>query len=661
MLTPKQIKDLKQLIDDKITLFVAQNVSPDHLSSDERRVLKDAGIDVSKIKPEDTLIYQSFATGMLSGVIPKSALNSVSYNSFKDFIASDKMIPLNSYEKGVISSIERQTMASLRGIGERYKSRLEGQILTEERRYFEDTIRNNVKEGKAKKDSLRNISNNISKDFDVWGRDFDKIVQTMSHQAFTDGRTAFYERNYGEDFDYYYDVFAGACKICIANYLTAGIGSEPKVFKNGELPPPQVNYGVKQKDQVVTDAPRHPYCYDDQTEVFTSNGWKYFKDVDIKKDLFLSYHHEKGVEWNKAIQKIVEPYSGVVEHRSNKWFDLVTTPNHYHFGCNRSDNRRGDNKPKLIQSKDMLSEFKYQNGTEGWRGKKCSSVSLFRDFEFNTHDFCEFMGFWLSEGSVSYHKKKNFYEIKITQTKKKYYGDIQNVVQRIGNDFKAKKIYYGKEAIYIRYIDKNPFVEYLYNFGHANEKYVPCIIKALDKESIWIFLEAYIKGDGSIRRPRAKYKGNFKSSYSISTSSFRMMSDITELVLKIGKRPSFYLHEVAGKSNSFKNGTYVINNDVWVINILNRITSSSNSLDKKNIYYDGYIYDVELEKNHTLFVRRNGKSTFSGNCRCTKTIKPEGYVWDKEKKSFIPPKDIDRKVDRKSKVKIEFRGKDYEV
>jgi len=32
--------------------------------------------------------------------------------------------------------------------------------------------------------------------------------------------------------------------------------------------------------------------------------------------------------------------------------------------------------------------------------------------------------------------------------------------------------------------------------------------------------------------------------------------------------------------------------------------------------YEGYVYDVELKKNHVLLVMRNGKMTWSGNCRC---------------------------------------------
>lgn len=48
-------------------------------------------------------------------------------------------------------------------------------------------------------------------------------------------------------------------------------------------------------------------------------------------------------------------------------------------------------------------------------------------------------------------------------------------------------------------------------------------------------------------------------------------------------------------------------------------------------------------------------------CRCTACELPEGYVWDSERGQFVPPKNYKRKVDRKSKVKIDFGNKHYEV
>ena len=77
--------------------------------------------------------------------------------------------------------------------------------------------------------------------------------------------------------------------------------------------------------------------------------------------------------------------------------------------------------------------------------------------------------------------------------------------------------------------------------------------------------------------------------------------------------------------------------------------------------YEGFICDVELEKYHTLFIRRNGKVCISGNCRCDLRYIPKGYVWDDETQSFIPPKGYKRQVERRSKVKIYVGSKEFIV
>lgn len=48
-------------------------------------------------------------------------------------------------------------------------------------------------------------------------------------------------------------------------------------------------------------------------------------------------------------------------------------------------------------------------------------------------------------------------------------------------------------------------------------------------------------------------------------------------------------------------------------------------------------------------------------CRCQLRYIPKGYVWDEENKTFAPPKNYQRKIERKSKVKIYVGDKLFEV
>jgi hypothetical protein len=78
------------------------------------------------------------------------------------------------------------------------------------------------------------------------------------------------------------------------------------------------------------------------------------------------------------------------------------------------------------------------------------------------------------------------------------------------------------------------------------------------------------------------------------------------------------------------------------------------------VLYDDYVYDVELEKYHTLFIRRGGRVTVSGNCRCLLRHLPKGYKWDEEIGKFTLQAS-DLKYKRKSKAVLKVGDKEFLV
>ena len=85
------------------------------------------------------------------------------------------------------------------------------------------------------------------------------------------------------------------------------------------------------------------------------------------------------------------------------------------------------------------------------------------------------------------------------------------------------------------------------------------------------------------------------------------------------------------------------------------------------VQYDDSIYDVELERNHTLVIRRKGKVVVSGNCRCTLMNVPTGFdkkqyeegVWIWNGSDFVKDRSkVKRKVKRNSKVTVTVNDKE---
>ena len=177
-------------------------------------------------------------------------------------------------------------------------------------------------------------------------------------------------------------------------------------------------------------------------------------------------------------------------------------------------------------------------------------------------------------------------------------------------------------------IKNNRLHEWLAQFGKSHEKYVPNEIKNMEPDKIRIFLDAYIQGDGRAKKPSHKFNnGNTRNTNLYSTSSKKLADDLGELILKVGRRPSFYLSKPAGTLQKLKNKTYFTKHDNWEIRECYRQkswTRADAGIKKEIVNYSDMVYCVGLPKYHTLWVRRNGKTVWSGNCMCyTINLYPE--------------------------------------
>lgn len=66
---------------------------------------------------------------------------------------------------------------------------------------------------------------------------------------------------------------------------------------------------------------------------------------------------------------------------------------------------------------------------------------------------------------------------------------------------------------------------------------------------------------------------------------------------------------------------YILNHDLWRIRENKSKCAWYHKGEDKGlrmdlVNYNGYVYDIELKRNHILWVRRNGKTAWSGNCLC---------------------------------------------
>jgi phage protein len=349
--------------------------------------------------------------------------------------------------------------------------------------------------------------------------------------------------------------------------------------------------------------PMHPNCYDTETEVYTNNGWKYFKHLE-NEDLVYTINTETLIpEWQKPINYISRIYIGKMISYKNHRFDLMITPKH-NILIQNMDNSVKNKSWKLKEARSVGRKSKNRMlAGMNWIGEnKEFEILGGRKVEIKT--YLKFMAYWLADGSCT--KNRGNYDIKIAQCNNGWmYEELK--------DFPFK-IYKCKESLMLH--DKELGKE-MKSFGKCTNKYIPENIKNLSPELIRIFLVAYSKTDGHKRKGKIWKEYQFDDSIDFFTTSNKLAGDLGELILKVGGRPSYHLEKSKGKKVHFRNGVYTINNNLWRISWNKQIHSYLSNMEIKDIFYNDYVYCVEVKKYNTLLVRRNGKICWSGNCRST--------------------------------------------
>lgn len=377
-------------------------------------------------------------------------------------------------------------------------------------------------------------------------------------------------------------------------------------------------YGAKEASGVI---PAHPNSYHKDTEVYTKAGWKLIKDIS-KGELILSLNPDNFDLEYVAVANLVSHKQEQLCHFKSMNFDLKVTPDHDMFCVVGTTNHRKE--CRFVKAKDVPNDARFFRSSN-WSGEDIGYMKIGKH-QIKMDLFCKFMGAYLSEGNTRKPEYCSYY-VKISQSLEKNYDKYMAFLEVLEDaGFKVEQ---NKE--YLAFSDKDIW-SYLRTFGKSYQKYVPDEIKNTTKENIRHFIDYYRMGDGSVQKVSGYNNAEgykFRDYLTISTSSKRMADDLGELIIKVGKRPSYRLSKTKGTQAKFRNGTYTINHDTWIITECYNQYSQFVMNEKRTrivreyIDYSDVVYCVELEKFHTLLVRYNGKVTWCGNCRGDLTPEPD--------------------------------------
>jgi hypothetical protein len=375
-------------------------------------------------------------------------------------------------------------------------------------------------------------------------------------------------------------------------------------------------------------------CYDNETEVLTNTGWRYFQNIN-GDELIATLNPSTGELEYQPIQKTHKyHYKGKMHHYQGSCTDLMVTPNHMMYV------KRAKHQADLYPSEEIFSNnWCYVPKTALWNGEELKTVTL-GGKNINADLYLEFMGYFLSEGhtsiGVTHHKERTFVKKRprfLNQRIERMHDGTfakrhkDTPIEIIQTEYQAKAFdeqTYStgisqisnpeKVAQIQRCLDKMPFKFNrnghgwsccnrelclgLAKFGKSWEKFIPPHILSACPQQLRILYDALMLGDGT---------RNGKGKQAYYTSSKMLADGVQELLLKLGFVGSIKTIDRRGR----KNAKGITRHIEYRVNI--KETYKTERLTKRyEADYDDFVYCLTVP-NHIMFVRRKGMVSWCGN------------------------------------------------
>ncbi len=284
----------------------------------------------------------------------------------------------------------------------------------------------------------------------------------------------------------------------------------------------------------------------------TKRGEAIFLDVNkgLKALSFLN-----GGQWMPIRAITRHWYKGPIIRLKQKFGIIEATPNHSIYSSN-ADLSNPENNPEVFVIRNVNEHHKSYKNVE--------------------RELLEFLAAYITEGNATFNKANGSYIVEIGQDNKAWLKRIGKIGKKI---FKVNyNIVKGNHAYHIQFSNKSLFNFLIGTCGkYAYGKFFPYWIFDMKPELREFFWKKLLEGDGT-------KDGRY------TTTSYKLANQIGLLLALQGK--SFTVAERVFKNNKWKTS----------YDFRTGLTShyGLNKKVKEKINYEGWVYDLEVEKTHNF-------------------------------------------------------------
>jgi len=399
------------------------------------------------------------------------------------------------------------------------------------------------------------------------------------------------------------------------------------------------------------------FCYDAKMEILAASGWKAIADIK-PGELVATLSPAGEMTFAPATRVWQFPYSGDMYVHEGRALNFSVTPGHrmYAHGYNASPDFRH------IPVEDLPQTSVHLRTAVHWEGSREATITIrmpgavpvteiaevgccticaktvvvprrgmcepcyrswkragapedldaFREFRLNPEaryakhreyvfdrgDWCELLGWYLSEGFTTKPPRASRYAGKpsgfgIAQVE----GANGPKVVRVKSLLERMGLAHTYDGRRFR-ISSRALGAYFAQFGKHEDKFIPREILGSPREHLQRLFDSLIDGDGHRRRNRS-------DGCVYVTTSKQLADDVQELCIRLGRAASIARVAPAkeGHREVFRVSVYKTGHDRSLVH-RKQIRRES---------YTGTVACVTVEPHHTVLVRRDGKAMWSGN------------------------------------------------
>ena len=330
LLTPGELYELQQIIEDYHQAFIAGTVGPETLPPGQVKRLIDAGIlpedlqhtfvPTDKVLPPATMnaIEDAYRYGHVLSASrtyeERKRTYGITYDQFVSTYAPK--VPNGPNEKHAIEWAKHSAATEIKGLGNKVASDFSTIAIEADkdlRRRYEGVIRDSVSENIQRQETVQQLASDLGHKTGDWSRDFKRIAATEKHKAMQEGIVTGLVKRYGDPDDIRVAKMPNpdACPHCLR--LHKHRDGRLRIFQLSELVENGSNVGRKAANWQATVGPVHPWCGCDLIHV--PEGWDFNEDGEMLPESLL---RSEWLDWDLRKSATDAPMLSYGESRPDK-------------------------------------------------------------------------------------------------------------------------------------------------------------------------------------------------------------------------------------------------------------------------------------------------------------------------------------------------------